>query len=207
VNARAEEIAAYNSAYDAWTAPVAGTAAAFRAMGPFSLAVDNQVWVNLTAAAIEPAAVESGDGIAAYLERAAYTTSLSPFTAGSMSFGSSDVVRTFTLRDRNGATVWTQAITLATQRSYAGSSRRTTCTYGTRVSGRCISSFYPSSGGMCIVIDATTRAYAGGCAQSSESAADAWSYGEAPGVVGGGGRREGGVLRLRRPCSRRGDCV
>jgi len=95
-----------------------------------------------------------------------------------MSFGSSDVVRTFTLRDRTGATVWTQAITLATQRSYAGSSKRNTCTYGTRVSGRCISSYYPSSGGLCIVIDATARAFAGGCALSTDSAADAWSHGE-----------------------------
>jgi len=96
-----------------------------------------------------------------------------------MSFGSSDVVRTFTLRDRTGATVWTQAITLAMQRSYSAvGQRRSRCSHGSRVGSSCTFTLYPSSGGLCIVIDATARAFAGGCALSTDAAASAWSYGE-----------------------------
>jgi hypothetical protein len=190
---RQQQIDAYNAAYDAWAAPATGRAAAFRAMGPFSLEVDSQVWANLTDATVEPVAIESGAGIAAYAERAAYVATASPFNGTALPLGSGSAVRTFTLRTASGAVLWSQAITVAT--SVSSAARTSTArdsngvrftTYTCPVAGtlngtRCVSAFLPTPDGICIVIDATTRAYAGGCGVSSQATATAWAASESGG--------------------------
>jgi hypothetical protein len=186
---RQQHIDAYNAAYAAWAAPGTGRAAAFRAMGPFSLEVDSQVWANLTDATVEPVAIENGTGIAAYVERATYVATMPPF-ASEMPLGLGSAVRTFTLRTASGAVLWSQAITVATSVSSAARASTArdsngvrfttyTCpTVGALNGTRCLSAFLPTPDGICIVIDATTRAYAGGCGVSSQATATAWAASE-----------------------------
>jgi hypothetical protein len=180
-NARSNEIAAYNAAYAAWVTPVGGgAAAAFSAVGPFSVAVDEQAWANVTSAALEPVAVEAGAGIAPYDNRTAYEATQTPFNNTVFPVEPSGAVRTLTLRDATGAVLWSRDVafvvitnTTARQRGGAWS-----CRSGQLVGSRCFNSFLPTYSGMCIVIDAATMAYAGGCALSSASTADAWAASE-----------------------------
>jgi len=179
--ARDEQIATYNDANSRWTTNAdVSSAAAFRASGPFKLAVDTRSWVNFTDAAMEPVSVEQGNGISQYLNRTAFTTSESPFKDTAVAIDLPVVERAFSLYDQAGVTLWTRNITMAVLTNTSARLRGSawSCRSGQLVGNRCLNSFFPGQGGICIVIDPMTLMYAGGCALSTSTAVTAWSISE-----------------------------
>lgn len=158
---------------------------AFKAYGPLSISADRTVNLPLTNATIEPAAIESGPDIPVYTDRAAYSTTASPFLNPLYVNGEARI--TVTVSGPNGV-LFQRSITM--EKEYTAPATRTctsptpspgggppqqTCTYscstGRLIGQTCYWYIFANSGGICLVVDPSTGAYAGPCAIMDSSAA------------------------------------
>jgi len=152
VNARNNQIAAFNSAVQGWPA----ASQAFVARGPFTVTLTGagSVPTNLsTTITPDEVPIEAGAGISVFSPsaRAAFTTTLSPFPAPAVPSGNNLVWYTVVVSDGSGAIVGRRVINFAWSNQQPQGDGG--CGYGTSTSGGSCQGFFSPAGGLCLTLD------------------------------------------------------